>query len=142
MTIRALLFAWLLCGSAFAEQAQTFGDVEVHYNVMPTSSLLPEVARAYKIERSDNRGLLTISVVRKNPLGVGEPVKAEVKATAANLSAQFTTIRMRELKEAAAIYYLGEFRVSPPETLRFTVNVKPAGHGQTHTLEFQQQFYR
>lgn len=126
---------------AQAEQAEKFGKLEVHYNAMLTSDLLPEVARTYKIDRSNTRGLVTISVLRKNAMGVGIPIAARLSAYAVNLSNQLSTIDLREIKEGAAIYYLGEFRVSPPDTLKFNVSVGASGE-PNREVSFTQQFYK
>lgn len=121
---------------ALAERSQTFGDLTVHYNVITTDTLTPEIARAYNITRSKYRGLLTVSVLRPNKLGVGEPVAAKMDAYAVNLSEQLRNIDMREVREGRAIYYLGTFSVAPQETLRFTVNIH--AEGVKNKLEFQQ----
>jgi hypothetical protein len=121
---------------ALAERSQTFGDLTVHYNVITTDTLTPEIARAYNITRSKYRGLLTVSVLRPNKLGVGEPVAAKMDAYAVNLSEQLRNIDMREVREGRAIYYLGTFSVAPQETLRFTVNIH--AEGAKNKLEFQQ----
>ncbi len=121
---------------ALAERSQTFGDLTVHYNVITTDTLTPEIARAYNITRSKYRGLLTVSVLRPNKLGVGEPVAAKMDAYAVNLSEQLRNIDMREVREGRAIYYLGTFSVAPQETLRFTVNIH--AEGTKNKLEFQQ----
>ena len=126
---------------AQAEQAEKFGKLEVHYNAMLTSDLLPEVARSYKIDRSNTRGLVTISVLRKNAMGVGIPIAAKLSAYTVNLSNQLSTIDLREIKEGAAIYYLGEFRVAPPDTLKFNVSVSTAGE-PNREVTFSQQFYK
>ncbi len=126
---------------AQAEKSEKFGNVEVHYNAMLTSDLLPEVARTYKIDRSNTRGLVTISVLRKNAMGVGIPIAAKLSVYFVNPSNQLSTIDMREIKEGAAIYYLGEFRVSPPDTLKFNVSVGTAGE-PNREVAFTQQFYR
>lgn len=132
----------LLAPAAFAEQAKVFDDIEVHYNAMSTDELLPEVAKSYDIARSKNRGLLTVSVHRKNKLGVPRSVKAKLKANAVNLSGQLFAVKMREVVEGTAIYYLGEYRVSPPETLKFTLSITPQGGKEPHKVEFDQEFYR
>ena len=137
----ALLTLALVPVVAQAEQADKFGKLEVHYNAMLTSDLLPEVARTYKIDRSNTRGLVTISVLRKNAMGVGIPIAARLSAYAVNLSNQLSTVDMREIKEGAAIYYLGEFRVSPPDTLKFNVSVAASGEPKRE-VTFTQQFYR
>ena len=140
-TLIGLLALVLAPSAAMAEQSVKFGDIEVHYNAMPTSELLPEVAKNYKLERSQTRGLLTISVIKKNQLGVGQPIKAEVTAHFVNQYSQLGGIDMREVQEGPAIYYLGEFRMSPPDTLKFTANVKPQGSTQTYKVEFDRKVY-
>lgn len=140
-TLIGLLTLVLAPSAAMAEQSVKFDDIEVHYNAMPTSELLPEVAKNYKLERSQTRGLLTISVLRKNQLGVGQPIKAEVEAHVVNQYSQLGNIDLREIQEGPAIYYLGEFRMSPPDTLKFTLSVKPQGSTKTHKVEFDRKVY-
>ena len=48
---------------------------------------------------------------------------------------------MREIKEGTAIYYLGEFRVAPPDTLKFTATVEVAGEPKREMM-FDQKFYK
>lgn len=137
-----LILASFFIPAAHAAQSQSYGDVEIHYNAMPTDELAPEVAKSYKLERSRNRGLLTLSVLKKsNTAGMGTPMKAKVTASAVNLNGQLTEIDLREVVDGQAIYYLGEFRISPPETLKFNINATPAG-GQSHQLQFSRKFYR
>lgn len=125
-----------------AEQVVKYGNIEIHYNAMPTDELQPEVAKNYHIERSHNRGLLTIAVLRKNKLGVAEPVQAALSATVVNLNSQLAEISMREIREGSAVYYLGEFRVTPPDTLKFSVSVKPAGETRKYQADFSRPFFR
>jgi len=139
--VAAIALALAAPGFAAAEQSKTFGDIEIHYNAMGTENLKPEVAKNYKITRSKSRGLLTISVLKKNTMGVAQPVPAEITATAVNLNAQLSSIDMREIKEGTAIYYLGEYRVSPPDTLKFNITAKVKGAPQTYSFDFQQEFY-
>jgi hypothetical protein len=126
---------------AQAAQFEKFGNVEVHYNAMLTTDLLPEVAKAYKIDRSPTRGIVTISVLKQNPMGVAQPIPAKLSAYLVNLSNQLGSIDMREIREGNAIYYLGEFRVVPPNTLKFTVTVEVAGDPKRE-VHFSQQFYK
>ena len=125
-----------------AEQAARFGDVEVHYNAMPTDELLPEVAKNYKIERSRNRGMVTLSVLKKTPLGVSQPVKASLKVTIPTLTGQSIDVPLREIVEGTAIYYIGEFRVNPPQTLKLKVSAQPEGTPQPLAFEFEKAFYK
>lgn len=137
--LAALLLAFGI--SANAQQSQDFGDFVVHYNTMPTELLTPDVARGYGITRSKSRALLNISVLRKSGDGLPWAIPAEVSATATNLNGQLTTLRMREVREENAIYYLGELRVSHEETFTFEVTVAVEGDAATRNLRFRQQFF-
>lgn len=139
--LNMLALALLLPFAAQAEQAQKFGDVEIHYNALSTNDLTPEVARNYKVTRSKNRGLLTISILKKNNMGASHPVPAEVKVNAITVYNQLVGVDMREIKEGSAIYYLGEYGIVLPGTLKFSISAKPEGAAQPYSFEYQQSFY-
>jgi hypothetical protein len=142
--MKALLFACMLGIVplfAHAEIVQRFGPLEVHYNAIPTDELLPDVARAYKIERSKTRGLLTLSVLKRDADGRLSPVPAKIAVYATYPSLQLATIDMREVREGTAVYYLGEFRMAPPATLKFNASVEAAGEPRRE-LSFEQAFYK
>lgn len=138
----AVLSLLLLTLPVHAEQAKTFGDVAVHYNAMPTDELLPDVAKNYRIERSRNRGMLTVSILKRTSLGVSQASKGEVKVTIPTLTGQSVEVPMREIVEGSAIYYLGEYRVTAPQTLKFVVTAKPEGSDKPLTFDFSRQFYK
>ena len=123
------------------ENAREFGDYVVHFNAQVTEMLPPEVARAYGIARSANRAMLNVSVIRKRPGSLGDPVPAQVEAGASNLTGQLKSIEMREIEEGGAIYYIGEVPVANRETLIFDLRVKPDGSNRTFEVQFRQQFY-
>lgn len=142
--MKRLLAALCLCSLAavaHAEIMQKFGAFEIHYNALTTDELQPDVARNYKIERSKTRGLVTMSVLKKNKLGALTPVPAKVTVYVTNLTRQLANVNMREVREGAAIYYLGEFRVAPPDTLTFTATVDVPGE-LNQKMTFDQQFYK
>lgn len=142
--MKRVLAALCLCSVAavaHAEISQRFGPLEIHYNAITTDTLLPEIARAYKIERSKTRGLVTMSVLKQNKVGVPIPVPAKLAVYATNLNQQLANIEMREIREGNAIYYLGEFRVTPPDTLKFTTTVEVAGEPR-HEMVFNQRFFK
>jgi hypothetical protein len=142
--MKRLLAALCLCSVAtvaHAEISQKFGSLEIHYNALTTDELLPEVARSYKIERSKTRGLVTMSVLTRNKLGALTPVPAKISVYVTNLNQQLANVTMREINEGTAIYYLGEFRVTPPDTLKFTATVEVAGEPKREMV-FNQKFYK
>lgn len=141
------LFASFLClltFTAFAEKSKEVDDYIIHYNAMNTTMLLPEVAKTYKIVRSKRRGLLMVSVRKKEGDKPGEDVSvnAEVEASAINLTQQLKNISMKEVIEGDGThYYIGVFNISNEEVLDFTVKVDPEKQGQVTEIEFRQQFF-
>lgn len=142
--MKRLLAALCLCSIAavsHAEISQKLGSLEVHYNALTTDELLPDIARTYKIERSKTRGMVTMSVLQRNKAGVAVPVPAKLTMYVTNLSQQLANIDMRSIKEGAAIYYLGDFRVAAPDTLKFTATIEVEGEPK-HEMVFTQQFFK
>jgi len=124
-----------------APQSKTFDDYTIHFNAFTSDTLQPQVAKAYKITRSKNRALLTISVIKKSLSPTGMPVAANISAKATNLTGQLKDIQIREIKDGAAIYYLSEFHVADKEVLDFVIQVKPENKSGPFQLTLRQQFY-
>jgi len=127
--------------TAAAENSKDFGEYVVHFNALATDLLPPKVAREYHITRSRNRGMINITVLKKVLGSPGQPVHARVEARAENLVGQARDIRLREIREGNAIYYIGEFRVAHEETLKFTVWARPQGTQKSLEVHFSQDFY-
>ena len=124
-----------------AEQSKVFGDYTVHFSAFTTDLLSSEVAKLYRIPRSRNRALLNISVLKKVMNTLGSPVKASIHATSTNLSSQLRELKMRELNEDGATYYIAETTVNNEETLKYTLTITPVGATETYTFSFHQQFF-
>ena len=139
LLLAAALFS--LAGNSAAENAMDYGEFTVHYNAFTTDSLTPQVAKNYGITRSKNRALLNITVLKKVMGTTGQPVTARVEASATNLTGQFRTLDVREVREGVAIYYVSEFRVSDREMLAFKLDIRPGDTSKTFKLTFRQQFF-
>lgn len=122
--------------SSYAENVTKFGDYVIHHTALPTDILLPEVARAYKIKRSKNRGMLNIVVQHK-----GKGIDAKVTGTGVNLNSQLKHLKFKEIKDGDVTYYISSFRVTHKETISFKVNVQPKGSSKSHTVKFKKEFY-
>jgi hypothetical protein len=148
MSLKRIGIAWLsglalslAASGVHAENSQDFGDYVVHYNSLATDMLTPEVAREYHITRSQNNGMVNITVLKKVLGSAGQPVHARVEVIATNLNGQVRKIRMREVREGNAIYYIGEFGVANEETVKFDARVLPQGTREEFKIEFSQDFY-
>ena len=115
------------------------GELEMHCVALPTSELTPEAAKEFNVVRDPQRGLLTVTIVRNQGQGKVQALQAQVFAGAINQNNLVSTIPVREVQKGDAVYYLGEFRVTPPDTLRFLVNAN-ATHGKPLKAEFSRTF--
>ena len=75
-----------------AENLTKFGDYVIHHTALPTDILLPEVARAYKIKRSKDRGMINVVVQHK-----GKGVGAKVTGTGSNLNGQLKHLKFLKI---------------------------------------------
>ncbi|MEM7054850.1 MAG: DUF4426 domain-containing protein [Pseudomonadota bacterium] len=134
-----LTFALCLPILVQAQQFESFGQYEVHYSTLNTNQLTPQVAQAFGIQRAGTQAMLNISVIDSE---TGDPVEAEITASATNLTGQLREVNLRELREQEAVYYIGQFRIHNEETLRFEVQVQPEGRtGAPFELNFRHQFF-
>jgi hypothetical protein len=139
---RTFFAAMLLLGAGTASAQQLVsGDLILHYSALPTLQLQPEVARQYGLTRSAGRALLNVAVRRTQADGSDIAVAATVSASATNLAGQRQDLRMREVREGDAIYYLAEARISDGETLRFELSATVDGAPRPLAVRFQQDFY-
>lgn len=136
-----LLSTLLVSPYAFAENSSQFGNYTVYYNAFTSDTLQPSMARAYNITRSKNRGLLSVSILKKSLSPLGTPVRAKVEARATNMTGQLKNIAIREVKDGDSYYYLSEFHVSHREILNFVLNITPEGAKKSFTVKYRQQFF-
>jgi hypothetical protein len=121
---------------------QDFGNYEVHYNALRTDALTPEVARSYGIQRSANRIMLNVTVLRKEADHAPRtPVEADVKVDAYNLNGQLKNLDMRRVSEGDAIYYIGEVGIGGTEILVFDITVTPSGESTPLHVKLKREFY-
>jgi hypothetical protein len=133
--ICALLLA-LATAPGHAEQRQSFGGWDVHYVVLPTGFLKPDIAAQYGITRGRDRALVNISVL--DPAGV--PQKVTIEGTVKNLLGQLLPLTFREVTEGEAVYYLAAVKHTHEEVLRFEILLS-APEAPLMQLKFQQKLY-
>lgn len=137
----ATLLAFGISGQARAERVSEFDGYTVHYNVLNTDILDPEVARSYRITRSRERAMMIVAVLKNADAGQPEPIKASIAVNASNLNAQLREVTLRPVFDQEAIYYIGEFPITHMETLNFQVRVAPEDSGARHQFSFSEQFF-
>jgi hypothetical protein len=123
------------------ESSKDFGDYVLYFNALLTDQLSPDIAREYGIVRSKSRAMLNVSIHRKLAEGRTEAVTGAVSASAINLNGQLKTMTLREIREEAAIYYIGELAVSDGEVLIYTLDATPSNDPSRFTVRFKKQFF-
>lgn len=121
---------------ADAEQVFSIGDVEVHYIVVPTTFLRPQIANEYDLVRGRDRALVNISVLGPD----GRAQSASITGTTRNLLGQSQTLEFRQITEGPAIYYLAQIRHADEEHHRIELTIT-LGNGRSERLAFQQKLY-
>lgn len=135
-TAALALLLVLLPGPARSEQSIHFGPLEVHYILLASTFLEPEVAARYGIVRARNRGLVNLTVLS----GSGTPRRAGLRGVLINLLGQRIELSFEELRDGPAIYYVASFRYTDAELLRFEIEVTTPDEGGG-TLRIEQQLY-
>lgn len=135
--VSALLGAALLLFSTtvHAEQKVVVGEYEIHYIVIPTTFLRPEVADQYELPRGKNRALVNVSVLD----GDGA-VKAGVSGSSRNLLEQRQVLKFTEVDEGNAVYYLALITHADEENHRISIQVE-LPDGKTEEINFVQKMY-
>jgi hypothetical protein len=143
----ATRIAWLLAISLLAPLAAAANESTVadgyviHHNAFTADVLDPVVAQRYGIQRSKQRGVINVTLIKEKPGTTGMPTAARVEVSAASLTGQTMRVPMRELKEQEAVYYIGEFPVKDQETVEFTIEVTPNGTAKGLTAKTSHQFF-
>jgi hypothetical protein len=139
--LAAALTLLLLPAIAMAENSTSNRDYTVHHNAFKNDFLSPEIAQAYGIQRSKFRGMVNISVIKKIEGTTGKAVPAEITIEAKNLLGVLKPLKLREIREEQAIYYIGDFPITDGETVTFKLLVIPEHSDSGISARFSQQFY-
>ncbi len=133
------LLATLFAISATAQQSERFGPYELHYSVVNTTFLAPEVAAQYGITRGKKKAILNLAVREHTESGT-EPRSTLLKGRTWDLI-QNQFLEFQEVREGSAIYYIGEFSFINEEWRFFEVDFRPEGADQTYTFKLRHQLY-
>jgi len=131
----------LLCFAhlAAAQQSERFGPFELHYSVVNTTFLDPEVATTYGITRGEKRGILNLAV--REHLAEGSTARSMLVQGRTWDLIQNQFLEFKEVREGPAIYYIAQFKFINEEWRFFEVDFRPDGAEQTYTFKFKHQLY-
>ena len=117
-------------------QYKVLGPWEVHYIAFPSTFIQPSIAKNYDLDRSPNKGIINISVLKNSDKSAQT---ATLTGTARNLLGNKKQLEFKEVVEGDAIYYLAQIDYSNEEIYRFDIEINQ--NGKVQTLKFQQKFY-
>ena len=136
-----LLFLLLpLAGQVLAQQSERFGPFELHYAVVNTTFLEPEVAVNYGITRGEKRAILNLAVREHLADGTTIARTMVIKGRTWDLI-QNQFLEFKEIREGPATYYIAEFKFINEEWRFFEMDFRPEGADQTYTFKFRHQLY-
>ena len=136
LTVTLGLLCFIASFTANAEQKKQLGNWDVHYMVVGTTFLTPEIAKANNIIRSRFNALVNISVIESS----GKKAQSvAMTGTATNLLGTKKQLSFKEVKEGNAIYYLAVLNFRDRENYRFNINIQQGNN--TQTLKFQQELF-
>lgn len=136
----AVLTLFLLLSLAASANEIELDGYTIHYTVVTTDLLSPEVARAYGLSRSRNRALVNIVVMEKDASGSIRSIPARVQGTGVNLNQQSRAMRFREVRDADAYYHLAEIPVRRGEVIDFRLQIRTDGIREPLSVQFRQAF--
>lgn len=131
----AISLSFFMAFAVQAERKQSYGELDVHYNIFNSTFLQPETAAAVGLNRSKNKGVLNVSMVKDR-----KGQKGSVVGSYKNLLGQSETLSFKEIDEGDAVYYLAQFPITSQEMLRFELKVTD-NDGTTHILKFNQEVF-
>ncbi len=142
--VRYLIFTAILLTSPilFAADANQvkFKDYTIHFNAFPSEHLQPNIAKSVGIERDSSHAVVTVVINKNGESLTPESVKGIVAGNAFNLTGMMRTMKLREVNDRGAIYYISDFGVRNGERLTFNMSVRPEGELQKKEFKFDKQF--
>lgn len=131
----------LLAAPTQAQQSERFGPYELHYSVVNTTFLAPELAATYGIVRGKDRAILNLAVREHLENGSTVARSVQLKGRTWDLIQNTQELAFQEVSEGPAIYSIAEFRFLNEEWRHFEVHFRPEGAGETYTFRLKQQLY-
>ncbi len=131
----SLSFFMVFTAHAEVKRQQSYGELDVHYNIFSSTFLQPETAKAVGLNRSKNQAVLNVSMVKS-----GKGQKGAVTGNFKNLLGQIEVLTFKEVDEGDAVYYLTQFAITGQELLRFELQVTDSD-SKTHLLKFNQEVF-
>ncbi len=126
-TLMLSTLLWLAGTTLAQAEVKDFGSYQVHWSVLPSTFLTPEVAKASKLQRSKGIGVVNIAIMKKNDDGTLTPVTGQVEGQVNNDIQQVRFLAFRRIQEGDAVYFIAQYQYSSGELMTFNITTRPVG---------------
>ncbi|EAQ97673.2 DUF4426 domain-containing protein [Congregibacter litoralis] len=130
-----------LCSAAQAQLSERFGDYELHYSVVNTTFIEPEVAAQYGLARGSRRAIINLSLREHLEDGSTVAREMDLDGRSWDLTQAQVDFDFIEVREGPALYYIGEFKFINREWRFFDISFTPEGSEETLNIDFKRQMY-
>ncbi|WOJ97512.1 DUF4426 domain-containing protein [Congregibacter brevis] len=124
-----------------AQLSERFGDYELHYSVVNTTFIEPEIAAQYGLARGSRRAIINLSLREHLEDGSTVAREMDLDGRSWDLTQAQVNFDFVEVREGPAIYYIGEFKFINREWRFFEFDFTPSGSDEVLNFEFKQQMY-
>ena len=140
---------------ANAQKSEMFGPYELHYSVVNSTFLEPDIAATYGITRGKNSAFINLAV-REHTDGKsdeqigkksGEQTDTQTLPRSMLLQGktwdliQNQSLEFQEIREGDAVYYIAEFKFINEEWRFFEIDFRPEDAEKTYTFKFKHQLH-
>ena len=136
IAISLMLWSTLAAG----QQSERFDQFELHYSIVYSTFITPEIAAEFGIPRGKDKAMLTLSVRDAEASDVeGRPMRIKGRTWDLITGGDMT---IKEVREGRATYYLIPFEFLDREYRFFEFDFTPEGSDQTYSYKFKTQLWR
>ena len=136
LAVSLMLWSTLVAG----QQSERFDQFELHYSIVYSTFLTPQIAAEFGIPRGKDKAMLTLSVRDAEARDVeGRPMRIEGRTWDLITGGDMT---IKEVREGRATYYLIPFEFLDREYRFFEFDFTPEGSDQTYSYKFKTQLWR
>ena len=137
-----LLFLWVLLVAPLthAQQSERFDNYELHYSIVYSTFLTPQVAADFGLPRGKDKAMLTLSV-RDAEAGDIQGRPMAISGRSWDLI-NGGPMEIKEVREGRATYYLIPFEFLDQEYRFFEFTFTPEGSDKSYDYKFKTQLWR
>ena len=101
------------------------GEFEMRYGTLSAADIAPDLASAYGIDRRQDLGVLSVSVLLRRAGNTSLPVAATVSGSLTTLLGERRALEFRTVDPAGSVSYLAQFKTRAREPVVLQFSARP-----------------